>query len=367
MRDVLLVLAGFGVFSLVWAIFLFAKSRTAGGADAELAKLKEDLNKLIQDQTGRFVEKIDRVREENRSAIGTSFAETRKNLDESLSLGRKEISDSMGTTQQILSQKLETILKEAAEIKAASGAMLEMGKNIKQLSEILDNPKSRGGFGEFQLEMLLSQAIPADRFKTEYAIGSGRVDAAILFKDSVLCIDSKFPMSNLKKFYESENGSEQKEKHVRDFYRDVKKHAKSIAEKYIAPEITMDFAIMFIPSESVFMEIVSNTDLNRSLHDMRVVPASPNFLYVYFQALAIGFRGMAVEKRAGEIVRAISELKIGFERFHDNFRVMGGHIENASKKYAEAEKQIGRLELSLENIQMGSPSEIPAPGQAEGG
>jgi DNA recombination protein RmuC len=343
-----------GLAALFAGILFYLKGRSAGtGQTAEAERLMQNLNSQIQEQTALLVGAIVKIREENKSAIGQSFTETQKNLAESMSLGRREMSESLARSQKFLSERLEALIKETAEMRSASNNMLEVGKDIKQLSNILENPKSRGGFGEFQLEVMLGNVIPADRYRIQYKIGSGMADAALLLKDSVLCIDSKFPMANLKRHYESENGLEQPGKFLNEFYRDVRSRAKEIRERYILPPTTLDFAIMFVPSESVFMEIVMNRELHEKLLEMRVIPASPNFLYVYFQALAIGFRGMAVEERAAEIIRAISELKVRFENFHDVFGIVGTHLENAMKKYSESEKQLLKVETSLENMHMG--------------
>lgn len=351
-----LVVLIIGLVALIAGVAFFLKSKSTAdpGKAAQTDELIKQLSSQMQEQTARLVETIGRVREESKSAIGLSFTETQKNLAESLSLGRRELSDSLAKSQKFLSERLETLIKETADMRSASSSMLEIGKDIKQLSAILDNPKSRGGFGEFQLEVMLENAIPVDRYRIQYKIGSNMVDAALLLKDSVLCIDSKFPMANLKKHYEQQNGREPGNgKFLTEFYRDVKTRAKEIRERYIAPPQTLDFAIMFVPSESVFMEIVANRELHEKLMGMRVIPASPNFLYVYFQALAIGFRGMAVEERAAEIIRAISELKVRFENFTDSYRLVGTHLDNAVKKYSESEKKMGKVESSLDTMHMG--------------
>ncbi len=354
MESFAIVILVIGLAALIAGIVFFAKSRSSASGSVEQAeRLVQNLNTQIQEQTARLVESIALVREDNKTAIGDRFSETQKGLAESLSMGRRELSESMSKSQKFLADKLESLIKETADIRSASNNMLEIGRDIKQLSSILENPKSRGGFGEFQLEMMLRNAIPADRYRIQYKIGSVMADAALLLKDSVLCIDSKFPQSNLDKYYKSEDGAEQSGKLLKEFYKDVKNRAREIRDRYISPPATLDFAIMFVPSESVFLEIVQNRELHEKLLEMRVIPASPNFLYVYFQALAIGFRGMAVEERAAEIIKAITDLEVRFENFNDVFRVLGGHLENAQKKYGESEKQLGKLQTSLDGIQMG--------------
>jgi len=307
----------------VGAVFYLLGRAAAGkteNAREEIEKLQRMLNGQLMEQTQRLVETMGRSREESRMAIGQGFGDTQKNIAESLTRDRKEITDTLGKTQGLLTERLEKLIKETAEIKSASGRMLEIGGDIRNLSRILEGPKGRGGFGEFQLELLLSQAIPADRYRLQYAIGDGVVDAAVLLKDRVLCIDSKFPLANLQKYYDMEEPSPEKEKFLSAFYSDVKNRAKEISKKYIVPTKTLDFAIMFIPAESVFLEIVSKQDLHAALMDMGVVPASPNFLYI--RQIPGKFRkgGKAYRQRLGA-VRGIG-------------KAVGAHRANAGKPAA---------------------------------
>jgi DNA recombination protein RmuC len=356
------MMPAFFLIALGVIILLFVLLRRSAGPDVteleeKLEKITSELNRLLQEQTGRIVENIGRVRDESRISISDSFTKTQKELNESLAAGRKELAESLSASQKLLSEKLENLLKETTNIRAVSAGMLEVGKDIRQLSDILEGGQTRGGFGEFQLGLILKEVIPAERYREQYRIGDGVVDAAIFLKDRILCIDSKFPLANLKKSYDAEG--EESARFRQAFFADVKNRAREIGRKYIVPEKTLDFAVMFIPSEAVFLEIVSNSELHKKLIDMRVIPASPNFLYVYFQALAIGFRGLAVEAEAEKIIRTISSLRVGFEKFQDNFRLVGRHLENAIKQYNETERQFERLDSTLGNLEAGRGDDRP--------
>ncbi|MBI3581799.1 MAG: DNA recombination protein RmuC [Nitrospinae bacterium] len=348
---------------LVGAVFFLLGRAAAGWRAGDDGNLQKILNERLMEQTQRLVETIGRAREESKDVIGTGLSHTQQKLSESLSQGRAELADRLEKTQKLLADRLENLVRETAEIKAASGRMLEIGGDIRNLSQILDGPKGRGGFGEFQLELMLKQAIPADRFALQYEVEAGRVaDAAILFKDAVLCIDSKFPLANLQKHYDMKEPSPEKDKLLALFYADVKNRGREISKKYVVPPKTLGFAVMFIPAEAVFLEIISNSELHKALMDMRVVPASPNFLYVYFQALAIGFAGMAVEERAKEMLGALSELKVNFEKFQDTHATLGKHIMNASNMFGQSEKHVARISNTLENLRLGQsepPPEAP--------
>ncbi len=326
------------------------------GVKQDIALMQQTLNAQLIDQTKTLLETITRVREESRAAISSGFGDTQGKLAESMQHGRKEIADSLGATQKLLSERLEKLIKETADLKSASNRMVEIGGDIRSLNQILEGSKSRGSFGEWQMELLLKQAVPADRLRLQYKVGDGIVDAAVLLEDRILCIDSKFPLANLVKHYGAVPGPE-REKFLAQFHADVRKRAREISTKYIVPEVTLDFAIMFVPAEGVFLEIVGNPELHQSLTDNRVVPASPNFLFVYFQALAVGFRGMAVEKRAQEIIHAILDLQKGFEKFQETFDVLGKHIGNAHAQFDNANAQAVKIAGTLDNLKLGQTGE----------
>lgn len=346
----MLVLAILVVAAVGTVAYFIGRSagQKAGAPSAE--HFQHLLNQELNQQTERLVDTIARVREESKLAIGEGTAKSEKSLAESL-----------GKTHEILSDRLGKLIKETADIKNASATMLDIGRDIGKLSRILEGPKGRGGFGEFQLEQLLGQAVPADRFAVQYKIGEGTVDAALFLKDAVLCIDSKFPLANLQKYYDMAEGGPEKEKLLSAFYSDVKNRAKEIAKRYIAPPKTLEFAMMFIPAEAVFLEVVSNAALHAELTAMKVVPASPNFLYIYFQALAVGFRGMAVEAQAREILEALAELKAHYGKFQESFGKLGTHLKNAQGQFADAEKQSTRIEQTLDNLRLGQTTNEPPP------
>lgn len=326
------------------------------GMKQDLALMQQTLNAQLIDQTKTLLETITRVREESRAAITSGFGDTQGKLAESMQHGRKEIADSLGKSQELLTERLEKLIKETADLKAASGRMVEIGGDIRNLNQILEGSKSRGSYGEWQMELLLKQAVPGDRLRFQHKVGEGIVDAAVLLEDRVLCIDSKFPAANLVKYYEAAPGPE-RDRCLSQFHADVRKRAKEISTRYIVPRVTLDFAIMFVPAEGVFLEIVGNHELHQALMDLRVVPASPNFLFVYFQALAVGFRGMAVEKQAQEIIHAILDLQVNFQKFQETFDVLGKHIGNAHAQFDKANVQAAKIAGTLDNLKLGQTGE----------
>ena len=205
---------------------------------------------------------------------------------------------------------------------------------MKDLQEFLKSPKLRGNIGEEILKDLIAQMFPKNSFHLQYQFKSGeRVDAAIKTDAGILPIDSKFPMESfqrLMKATDAEKDSTQKE-----FIRDVKKHVDAISKKYILPnEGTMDFALMYVPSESVYYELVNTLTLMEYARRSRVYIVSPSTLYAHLQTILLSFEGKKIESRSREVFKLLRTLQIDYEKINENMGVLGRHLTNASSQYS---------------------------------
>src|SRR3989338_9319184 len=185
-----------------------------------------------------------------------------KSITESSQSTRKEIQDSIISSNRDINSRLTEAARLFADVQRKVGEMTELGRSMKDVQELLKGPKTRGIFGEDALESLLKQVLPADNYEMQYRFESGEaVDCVIKLKDGLLCIDSKFPLENFRAMMKVES-EEDKNNLRKAFLRDVKKHVESISKKYILPrEGTLDLALMYVPMESVFQEIIDDQDL----------------------------------------------------------------------------------------------------------
>ena len=227
-----------------------------------------------------------------------------------------------GSTAEV-SRRLEDLNQKIGEIS-------EVGRGIKSLQEFLQSPKLRGNIGEQVLRDMIGQTFPKNSFHLQYQFRSGvKVDAALKTDAGLLCIDSKFPMENFTLMHKGETEA-MRAAAKKDFIADVKRHVSDISRKYILPEEgTLDFALMYIPSESVYYEIANMNDLMEFARRSRVYPVSPNTLYAHLQVLLLSFQGKELEQKSREVFRLLRAIQKDYEKTGEQLGVLGRHIGNA--------------------------------------
>ncbi len=252
-------------------------------------------------------------------------------------------SESTTRTLQENSKQLNDRLDKAAsvirDVGHEVGQMSEIGRSMKELQDFLKSPKLRGNIGEQVLKDLITQIFPKNSFHLQYAFLSGeKVDAAIQTDAGILPIDAKFPMENFQKLAKSKTEEDVK-LNRREFEKDIKKHIESIAKKYILPdEGTMDFALMYVPSESVFYELVNMESLLEYAKNRRIYIVSPSTLYAHLQTILLSFEGKKIETESREVFRLLRALQIDYEKVNESLDLLGKHIGNSSNTYMNVNK-----------------------------
>ena len=271
-----------------------------------------------------------------------------KMLQEGSSADRRILMDSLTKNTDSLNERL-------AQVQKNIGEMSEIGRGMKDLQELLRSPKLRGNVGEHILKELLGQMLPKQSFNLQYSFKSGTiVDAAIKTTGGIIPVDSKFPMENFRKMMVSKN-DEEKKNAEKDFVKDVKKHIDDISQKYIlTDEGTIDYALMYIPSEAVYYEIVNNGDLFDYSGDKRVLPVSPTTFYAYLKAILMSFEGQKIEARAKQILTAINAIQKDYIKVEESLGVLGRHLNNASSQFTNVNTgftQIGQKINSTKSLE----------------
>jgi DNA recombination protein RmuC len=257
-------------------------------------------------------------------------------------------------------QTTTAIHRQLGQLGQANAEILARANDLKKLEQALRPPKARGGFGELLLGNLLRDRLPPDAYELQYGFKTGeRVDAVIKV-ERLVPIDAKFPLDNFERLADAETDDD-RALYEKAFSRDLKIHVDAIAGKYIRPdEGTYDFALMYLPSEGVYYELVCGKTgaLLQYAHEKRVFPVSPTTFTSQLQVIALGLKGMQIEQRAHEVMAYVAQLQGDFDRFRDDFQVVGKHIGNAQSKFAEAEKRLDRFDTKLERA-VETEAEIP--------
>ena len=259
-----------------------------------------------------------------------TLVEWLKTNQELLQKSNKNITDTLQQNTQAISTRLDRAARVIGALQKEAGQFSEIGRSMRDLQEFLKSPKLRGNIGEEVLRDLIAQMFPKSAFYLQYAFKSGeKVDAVIKTDAGILPIDSKFPMENFQKMIKAETQAE-KRKAKATFVADVKKHIKTISQKYICPEEgTMDFALMYIPSESVFYEIANIANLTEFARQSRVYPVSPTTLYVHLQTILLSFEGKKIEVRSQQVFRMLRAIQKDYEKTESSLSVLGKHLQNA--------------------------------------
>ncbi|HVZ59123.1 MAG TPA: DNA recombination protein RmuC [Patescibacteria group bacterium] len=277
-------------------------------------------------------------------SMQVSLESTNRTLNQAMQQNSTQMVQTLQENSKQLNERLDKAAQVIAGVGREVGQMSEIGRNMKELQEFLKSPKMRGNIGEEILKDLIAQLFPKNSFHLQYQFKSGeRVDAAIKTDAGILPIDSKFPMENYQKMLKTEDTKE-KEDAQKEFVRDIKRHIDTIAKKYILPdEGTMDFALMYVPSESVFYELCNMTDMLEYARKHRVYMVSPSTLYVHLQTILLSFEGKKIESRSKEVFRLLRTIQIEYDKVNDNMGILGKHLGNASAQFANVTTGFSQL------------------------
>ena len=290
------------------------------------------------------------------ATIGQSVSQRLENVTKALQDGVSNSAQISTQGQTAIANELKNTREQIGHIQKQLGEFQELGRGIssatKSLEGILGGAKTRGLLGEVTLERLLEDSLPPSQYAMQYRFSSGEVaDAVIFLRDKKLVsVDSKFPLDAFRRI-ETE-GAEAK----RAFATAVKGHADSIARKYIVPnEGTLDLALMFVPSENVYYEMLMTQDskgeaLDSYCRGKCIVAVSPNTLYAHLCVIHLGLRGMQIEENAMRISSGLSGIQKNIASFTEVFEKLGTHLKNAQQTYSDADKKLEKTQSTMDSL-----------------
>ena len=319
------------------------------------AKQMNTLTQMNEQKFDKLQEKVESQLKEIQDKNEKKLEEMRQTVDEKL---HATLEKRLGESFKLVSERLEQVYK-------GLGDMQELARGVGDLKNVLANVKTRGGWGEIQLENLIDQILTRDQYEKNVLTKKGssdRVEIGIklpgrdLTKSEIvwLPIDAKFPVEDYQRLIDAQeiaNVAAINEANKAIETR-IKGEAKKIAEKYIDPPHTTDFAIMFLPIEGLYAEVLRRPGLSEFLQrEYRVVVSGPTTLAALLNSLQMGFRTLAIEKRSSEVWKILSAVKNEFGKFGDlldktqkKLQEASNTIDDASKASRKIEKQLNKVE-----------------------
>jgi DNA recombination protein RmuC len=295
----------------------------------------------------------------------------RRGLLDELGSVRSEVSALARSVAQAQLQSTDvatSLFETLGDVRRHTEMVAEQAREFTALQDLLKAPMPRGGLGEALLEELLRQVLPPNAFSCQHRFASGTVvDAVVRSGGRLVCIDSKFPLSNYRRLCEARDEIARAEAQ-RAFAADLDRHIKDIAARYILPdEKTLDFAVMYVPAEGVYGELLETSHRGRPLLETaiaaRVVPMSPLYLYGFLQTVLFGLKCSSIERSAEAILDHCGRLQREIDLFSSDYETLGRHVANARTKHEDGARRLGRLRESLDRMAgLGADPPGPAPG-----
>ncbi len=340
--------------------------RFADTMNLRLAALTESNAQRMAEVRATLEAKIGSLQNDN----ALRLEEMRKTVDEKLH----------ATLETRLTESFRQVSERLERVHQGLGEMQQLAIGVGDLKRVLTNVKTRGTWGEVQLEMLLEQVLTVDQYakNVETVAGTGaRVEFAIKLPGQVeggaplwLPIDAKFPKEQYERLVEAADRADADgvAHNGRELERAVRQEAKTICEKYLSPPQTTDFAILFLPTEGLYAEVMRRPgladDLQRSL---RVTIAGPSTLAAILSSLQMGFRTLALEKRSSEVWQVLGAVKTEFRKFGEVLSQTRATLEKAAKNIEGAEVRSRQMERKLKSVEA-LPNEVAQmmlPGERE--
>jgi DNA recombination protein RmuC len=301
--------------------------------------------------------------------------EISRTIDNKLGESQKEISQSMRYQATETSRIIADITEKITRLDETNKQVVSFADQLKNLQDILKNPKQRGVLGEYYLETLLKNVMPPGSYQMQYSFSNGNiVDAVVFVKDKIIPIDSKFSLENYNRITETNDRAE-KERLEKIFVNDLKNRIEETS-KYIDPsQNTMDFAFMFIPHEAIYYDLLINkigavteeTEnlVQRAASKYKVIIVSPTSFLAYLQTVLQGLKAMQIEESAKDIVKRVGELGTHLRVYEELHQKLGNalstvvnHFNKSNNEFRKIDKDVMRITgetIGIENLTLEKP------------
>lgn len=336
------------------AVSGFALLSARQRAETQSAALRQEMQTLASNQSQAVTAQF--------AQLSQSFTAQIAQITQQVQAGMASVGTLTSGAQKAVSDQLRASTEMLGTIRQQLGEVQQAGHELSeaahQIESVLGGAKTRGTLGEIALDRMLADALPPAAYEIQYRFSTGEVvDAAVRLRDKLLPIDSKFPLDDYRRLVETGEDAR------KGFAASVRAHAESIAKKYILPgEGTLDIALMFVPSEGVYYELLRSEDakgvpLDELCRSKGVVPVSPSTLFAHLKIIFLGLRGLQIEENAKRLLSSLTGLKKQIDNFGEVYEKLGTHLRNAQQSYSDADRKLERARNSLDELAQGAPSE----------
>ena len=313
------------------------------------AQSNESVSKGIKEKLEDFSKTLSAAIEKINGDVKENLASIRKENSEKLENIQKTVDEKLEKTLNTrLQQSFESVIKQITEVNNAVGEIKGLAKDVGSLNRVLSNVKVKGIVGEIILSNLIRELLTKDQYDENIITKEGateRVEFAVKMpgdeKTVYLPIDSKFPLESYTRLKEAvdECDKEKIERAKKELRQNLRKFAKDIHDKYIDPPNTTDFAIMFLPIEGLYVQAIDMGLFEELQRDFKINISGPSTLTALLNALQMGFKSLAIQKRSAEVFVLLSAVKTEFEKF-------SGILEKAHKKVEDASRELSNLAVT---------------------
>lgn len=366
--EAILLAAAVGIVAALAVTLLLRQSlrKDASEADQRAAILeastrewREEFGRSLFNLQNQMTNEMATGRAEQRDVLERTSRSLEERFEKLQVSNEQKLTDIQGKVEQRLaetldrtSQTFKEVTDRLSDLRVTNERIVEFSRDLNRLNDILQSPKLRGEFGELTLEKMLRECLAPDQYALQFAIGNEKADAVILSRQGHLAIDSKFPLENWRKARNGELSQEERDRASRDFGKDVRKHIEDIARKYIRPPITLDLAVMFIPADSVYYELLQQTDVLEQAWQRRVFPASPTTFWALLQVTVIGFRGMKISEEAQKIAALLDGLRRDLDKFRDSYKKAYNQLGHARENMEDVGRHLEHFGATLDTLRL---------------
>lgn len=339
------------------------------GRDEQRAALEAVQGRIVQ-----LTESNDKRQEALREAVAGSLDTLRTDNADKLEKMRATVEEKLqGTLEKRLGESFQLVSERLEQVHKGLGEMQSLATGVGDLKRVLSNVKSRGGWGEVQLGMLLEDMLTKDQFATNVRV---RPDSSEIVEYAVrlpgragedvplwLPIDAKFPHEDYDRLLVAQDAgvADDVERAAVALERAIRLQAKTICEKYVHPPHSTDFAIMYLPTEGLFAEVIRRPGLASEMQTKhRVMIQGPTTLAALLSSLQMGFRTLAIEKRSSEVWQVLGAAKAEFAKYGQVWEKLGKQLDTARKTVDEAGKRTRAVSRKLRDVEMLEGPETPA-------